>query len=175
MPGHRSADTDSPVRVALYQGRRIVQHTSHTRHIEIWNPDTKRPSQIESPIRSYDIFWCCSKDVHRSSHPRGDRETLCLVWSTQWTTTANARYLRRPSAPLHQIVPNMLTKSRSSSVRAVLGLFNGASLIGYASAVRRAYGSSASTWYTFFQGAQFHVLYYSSRTLPNMFAFGISR
>ncbi|KIW48182.1 uncharacterized protein PV06_00796 [Exophiala oligosperma] len=59
-------------------------------------------------------------------------------------------------------------------VRAVLGLFNGASLIGYASAVRRAYGSSASTWYTFFQGAQFHVLYYSSRTLPNMFAFGIT-
>ncbi|KAL6248896.1 Dol-P-Man:Man(7)GlcNAc(2)-PP-Dol alpha-1,6-mannosyltransferase [Rhinocladiella similis] len=59
-------------------------------------------------------------------------------------------------------------------VRAILGLFNGASLISYASAVRRAYGSSASIWYTFLQGIQFHVLYYSSRTLPNMFAFGIT-
>ncbi|KIW20106.1 hypothetical protein PV08_00681 [Exophiala spinifera] len=59
-------------------------------------------------------------------------------------------------------------------VRTILGLFNGASLVSYASAVRRAYGSSASTWYTFLQGSQFHVLYYSSRTLPNMFAFGIT-
>ncbi|EHY53851.1 alpha-1,6- mannosyltransferase [Exophiala dermatitidis] len=59
-------------------------------------------------------------------------------------------------------------------VRALLGLFNAAALISYASGVRRAYGKLTAAWYTALQASQFHLLYYSSRTLPNMFAFGIS-
>ncbi|KIX01728.1 uncharacterized protein Z518_09454 [Rhinocladiella mackenziei CBS 650.93] len=59
-------------------------------------------------------------------------------------------------------------------VRAILGLFNAVALIRYASGVRRAYGKVAAAWYTFLQASQFHIMYYSSRTLPNMFAFGIS-
>ncbi|OQV07131.1 hypothetical protein CLAIMM_11609 [Cladophialophora immunda] len=59
-------------------------------------------------------------------------------------------------------------------VRSILGLFNAAALIYYASGVRRAYGKTAAAWYTIHQASQFHVWYYSSRTLPNMFAFGMS-
>ncbi|KAI1618098.1 alpha-1,6-mannosyltransferase [Exophiala viscosa] len=59
-------------------------------------------------------------------------------------------------------------------VRGVLGLFNGAALISYASGVRRAYGAAAANWYTVLQASQFHIMYYSSRTLTNMFAFGIT-
>ncbi|OAP63542.1 hypothetical protein AYL99_02769 [Fonsecaea erecta] len=59
-------------------------------------------------------------------------------------------------------------------VRAILGLFNAAALIYYASNVRRAYGKLAAAWYVVHQASQFHVWYYASRTLPNMFAFGIS-
>lgn len=63
----------------------------------------------------------------------------------------------------------------SSIVRAVLGLFNSIALISYASGVRRAYGKATAAWFTALQASQFHVLYYYSRTLPNMFAFGISK
>ncbi|EXJ88305.1 hypothetical protein A1O1_05235 [Capronia coronata CBS 617.96] len=59
-------------------------------------------------------------------------------------------------------------------VRALLGLFNASALISYTSGVRQAYGKTTAEWYTVLQASQFHVLYYSSRTLPNMFAFGIS-
>jgi alpha-1,6-mannosyltransferase len=52
-------------------------------------------------------------------------------------------------------------------------MFNAAALVTYASAVRRAYGTSAAAWYAVLQASQFHVWYYASRTLPNMFAFGI--
>lgn len=59
-------------------------------------------------------------------------------------------------------------------VRSILGLFSAAAIVTYASGVRRAYGNSAAVWYSLFQGSQFHIWYYASRTLPNMFAFGIS-
>ncbi|ETI25859.1 hypothetical protein G647_02636 [Cladophialophora carrionii CBS 160.54] len=64
--------------------------------------------------------------------------------------------------------------SQQMLVRGILGLFNAVALITYASGVRRAYGDSAAAWYAVLQASQFHVWYYASRTLPNMFAFGIS-
>ncbi|EAS35263.2 alpha-1,6-mannosyltransferase subunit [Coccidioides immitis RS] len=59
-------------------------------------------------------------------------------------------------------------------VRAILGTFNALSLVSYARAVKKAFGKETGMWYIFFQASQFHVIYYASRTLPNMFAFGIT-
>ena len=62
---------------------------------------------------------------------------------------------------------------RYTTVRTMLGLFNAIAILSYAGGVRRAFGRTACIWYLAFQGSQFHVLYYASRTLSNMFAFGI--
>lgn len=55
-----------------------------------------------------------------------------------------------------------------------MGLLNASALISYASGVRKAFGQTTAVWYLVFQISQFHVIYYASRTLSNMFAFGIS-
>ncbi|KAL8342684.1 hypothetical protein RB601_004818 [Gaeumannomyces tritici] len=59
-------------------------------------------------------------------------------------------------------------------VRAVLGLFNTLAMLAFKAALGRAYGKSVERWYTLFQASQFHVIFYASRTLPNMFAFGLT-
>ncbi|KAH9873649.1 hypothetical protein IAQ61_004273 [Plenodomus lingam] len=58
-------------------------------------------------------------------------------------------------------------------VRGVLGMLNAAALIAFGRSVQLpgAFGSTAGVWYALFQASQFHVMYYASRTLPNMFAF----
>ena len=60
-------------------------------------------------------------------------------------------------------------------VRAVLGLFNAACLVVFARALRRAYGRGVAAWYLLLQASQFHIVFYASRTLSNMFAFGLSK
>lgn len=60
-------------------------------------------------------------------------------------------------------------------VRAVLGLANAAALLVFKSNVERAFGKSVARWYALLQASQFHVMFYASRTLPNMFAFGLSK
>ena len=37
------------------------------------------------------------------------------------------------------------------------------------------FGTGAGIWYALFQAGQFHVIYYASRTLPNMYAFAFSK
>ena len=56
-------------------------------------------------------------------------------------------------------------------VRAILGLGNAAALWSVKAAVDTAYGKTAGRWYVLLQASQFHVMFYASRTLPNMFAF----
>lgn len=60
-------------------------------------------------------------------------------------------------------------------VRGVLGLLNALALMSYARAAQRAFGRRVANWYILLQATQFHVLFYASRTLPNMFAFALSK
>lgn len=59
-------------------------------------------------------------------------------------------------------------------VRALLGLFNAWAMVIMKSSVESEFGRPAARWYAVLQATQFHVLFYASRTLPNMFAFGIT-
>jgi alpha-1,6-mannosyltransferase len=61
------------------------------------------------------------------------------------------------------------------AVRAVLGLLNSYALLSFKDGLTRAYGRNVGIWYFWLQASQFHVIYYASRTLPNMFAFGLSK
>lgn len=61
-----------------------------------------------------------------------------------------------------------------SAVRAVLGCLNAASLAFFAHRARRAFGKTTALCYVLLQASQFHLFYYASRTLPNMFAFCLS-
>lgn len=58
--------------------------------------------------------------------------------------------------------------------RAILGLFNAGCLLFFKVKVEKAFGKPTARWYTVLQASQFHVLFYASRTLPNMFAFGLT-
>ncbi|RVX66359.1 hypothetical protein B0A52_09967 [Exophiala mesophila] len=69
---------------------------------------------------------------------------------------------------------NLNDQEQQFLVRALLGFFNSFALIVYTSGVRQSFGKAAAKWFVFLQASQFHIMYYSSRTLPNMFAFGIS-
>lgn len=59
-------------------------------------------------------------------------------------------------------------------VRGLLGLFNAGALFIFKANVERAFGKPTARWYALLQLSQFHVIFYASRTLPNMFAFGLS-
>jgi alpha-1,6-mannosyltransferase len=59
-------------------------------------------------------------------------------------------------------------------VRAVLGLLNGAALVLYKNGLEESFGVDVGRWFVLLQASQFHVIYYASRTLPNMFAFVLS-
>ena len=58
-------------------------------------------------------------------------------------------------------------------VLAVLGLSNAYALLRYKNGLDMAFGKNVGRWYIMLQAAQFHVIFYASRTLPNMFAFGL--
>jgi len=59
-------------------------------------------------------------------------------------------------------------------VRGLLGVLNILALYNVKDAVDTAYGKTAGRWYILLQASQFHVMYYASRTLPNMFAFALT-
>ncbi|KAI2465052.1 glycosyltransferase family 22 protein [Annulohypoxylon bovei var. microspora] len=59
-------------------------------------------------------------------------------------------------------------------VRGLLGLFNAWALVVFKVNVERTFGRPTARWYALLQLSQFHVMFYASRTLPNMFAFGLT-
>ncbi|KAI0460038.1 Alg9-like mannosyltransferase family-domain-containing protein [Xylaria acuta] len=59
-------------------------------------------------------------------------------------------------------------------VRALLGLTNSAALLVFKHNLERAFGKSTARWYAVLQASQFHILFYASRPLPNMFAFPLT-
>ncbi|KAI1283322.1 Alg9-like mannosyltransferase family-domain-containing protein [Xylaria sp. FL0933] len=59
-------------------------------------------------------------------------------------------------------------------VRGLLGLANSAALLVFKYNLERAFGRSAARWYTVLQASQFHIIFYASRPLPNMFAFPLT-
>ncbi|KAI0102138.1 Alg9-like mannosyltransferase family-domain-containing protein [Nemania sp. FL0031] len=59
-------------------------------------------------------------------------------------------------------------------VRGLLGISNSAALLVFKRNVERAFGRSAARWYALLQATQFHILFYASRPLPNMFAFSLT-
>ncbi|TAQ89686.1 hypothetical protein B7494_g1966 [Chlorociboria aeruginascens] len=69
-----------------------------------------------------------------------------------------------------------LTRSQNSQlvVRAVLGLFNAWTVDRYGRGLGKVYGRDVGRWFILLQASQFHFVYYASRTLPNMFAFGLT-
>ncbi|KAJ9482410.1 hypothetical protein VN97_g11024 [Penicillium thymicola] len=64
--------------------------------------------------------------------------------------------------------------NRQILARAILGLINAFSLAVYARGLRRSFGQPAAIWYIILQASQFHLIFYASRPLSNMFAFSIT-
>ncbi|KAH8591383.1 Alg9-like mannosyltransferase family-domain-containing protein [Bisporella sp. PMI_857] len=58
--------------------------------------------------------------------------------------------------------------------RGLLGLGNAGALLYFKGSLEKRFGKDVSRWFVILLGSQFHVLYYASRTLPNMFAFGLT-
>ncbi|OLN82850.1 Dol-P-Man:Man(7)GlcNAc(2)-PP-Dol alpha-1,6-mannosyltransferase [Colletotrichum chlorophyti] len=59
-------------------------------------------------------------------------------------------------------------------VRALLGLANAAALVVFARSLRKGLGVGVARWWVLLTVTQFHVIFYASRTLPNMFAFALT-
>jgi alpha-1,6-mannosyltransferase len=59
-------------------------------------------------------------------------------------------------------------------VRAILGLWNAQCIFRFRDALIAAFGEGVGRWYLLLQLSQFHTVFYASRTLPNMFAFGLT-
>lgn len=63
---------------------------------------------------------------------------------------------------------------RGFTARSILGIYNAFALGLFARGLKRSFGPTVAIWYLVLQGSQFHLIYYASRPLSNMFAFGLT-
>lgn len=75
------------------------------------------------------------------------------------------------SFPYKSMVDDKLTMQMV--VRTLLGMFICYSLIRFRNAASRIMGAETGRWFVVVTAVQFHVLFWASRTLPNIFAFGL--
>ncbi|KAM3520127.1 hypothetical protein MY4038_009548 [Beauveria bassiana] len=59
-------------------------------------------------------------------------------------------------------------------VRGVLGALNALSLLVFRRGLDAAFGKATGRWWVVLVVSQFHLMFYLSRTLPNMFSFGLT-
>ncbi|KAK7205818.1 Alg9-like mannosyltransferase family-domain-containing protein [Myxozyma melibiosi] len=76
--------------------------------------------------------------------------------------------------PLQLLVPLRSKFDLQLIARGVLGLINWYSVVYFRGCIRRVFGKTTAFWFATFQYSQFHITYYASRTLPNMFAFPLT-
>lgn len=60
-------------------------------------------------------------------------------------------------------------------VRGLLGAANVAALLTFKNLLKKSHGQGVAAWWVVLMASQFHINYYLSRTLPNMYAFGLSK
>lgn len=65
---------------------------------------------------------------------------------------------------------SLVNASKQQTARFILGSLTALSLLRYARALSRAFGPAVGSWYVVLQATQFHIPFYASRTLPNIFA-----
>ncbi|KAI9027997.1 Alg9-like mannosyltransferase family-domain-containing protein [Hyaloraphidium curvatum] len=75
------------------------------------------------------------------------------------------------SLPYKNLVADKLTMQMV--VRTVLGIWTSFTLLKLRTAVSKTMGAEVGRWFVVVTAAQFHVLFWASRTLPNIFAFGL--
>ena len=87
-------------------------------------------------------------------------------------TFVGALLLAGTSMPLGALL--LSPPSQQLLIRVLLGLANAAALRSLRKAVDTAFGRTAGRWFVLLQASQFHVMYYASRPLGNMFAFALT-